>query len=184
MICAYVYYVYLTAKSDTEGSGHLEDLLLARILRAKIRMNIIVVQLVIALGGIAVGAHFFVEALKESAYLLHIDPKILALILAPVATELPEKFNSIIWIGKGKDTLAIGNITGAMVFQSCIPVSIGILFTPWQFDTALLLSAIAAILAGAVNYIMLKINNEMSPHILMISGLFYLGVITYIFAFR
>ena len=55
----------------------------------------------------------------------------LSLIITPIATELPEKFNSIIWISKRKDTLAMGNITGAMVFQSCIPVSIGIMFTHW-----------------------------------------------------
>ena len=40
---------------------------------------------------------------------------VLALVLAPVATELPEKFNSIIWIGKGY--FSLGNITGAMVFK-------------------------------------------------------------------
>ena len=55
---------------------------------------------------------------------------LIALVLAPLATELPEKFNSVIWLRDNKDTLAIGNITGAMVFQSTIPVSIGVLFTP------------------------------------------------------
>ena len=53
---------------------------------------------------------------------------LIALVLAPLATELPEKFNSIIWLRDNKDTLALGNITGAMVFQSTIPVSVGILF--------------------------------------------------------
>ena len=52
---------------------------------------------------------------------------VLALVLAPLATELPEKFNSLIWVRQNKDTLAMGNITGAMVFQSCIPTAIGII---------------------------------------------------------
>ena len=55
---------------------------------------------------------------------------LLALVVAPIATELPEKFNSIIWIRQGKDTLAMGNITGAMVFQSAIPVSVALIFAP------------------------------------------------------
>jgi len=38
---------------------------------------------------------------------------LLALVIAPIATELPEKFNSVIWIRQRKDTLAMGNITGA-----------------------------------------------------------------------
>lgn len=180
LACAYIYYIYITAKCDTDCNSRLEELHFSKIFKVKTRMRIIVIQLLIALGGIAAGAHFFVEALKEASHMLHIDARILALILAPIATELPEKFNSVIWVGKGKDTLALGNITGAMVFQSCIPVAIGILFTPWRFDTALLLSAVAAVLAGLMNFIMLRLNKRMSPYVLMFSGIFYLGVIVYI----
>ena len=53
---------------------------------------------------------------------------LLALVIAPIATELPEKFNSIIWVRQNKDTLALGNITGAMVFQSTIPTVVGLVF--------------------------------------------------------
>ena len=56
-------------------------------------------------------------------------PLIVSLLITPIATELPEKFNSILWIRHRKDTLALGNITGAMVFQSTFPVSIGLIFT-------------------------------------------------------
>ncbi len=183
LVGAYIYYIYLTAKNDCENCGHLEDMLFAKLFRLKEnKMGIIVAQLLVALGGIAIGAHFFVDALKESAHILHISPLVLSLILTPVATELPEKFNSVIWIGKRKDTLALGNITGAMVFQSCIPVSIGILFTPWNLDNNTLFSAAAAISAGLMNFIFLKFNKKMSPHILLLSGLFYIAVIIYIFA--
>ena len=54
---------------------------------------------------------------------------VLSLVLAPLATELPEKANSFFWVREGKDTLALGNITGAMVFQSLIPISFGLAFT-------------------------------------------------------
>jgi cation:H+ antiporter len=36
----------------------------------------------------------------------------------------------VIWVRQGKDTLAMGNITGAMVFQSAIPTSIALVFAP------------------------------------------------------
>ena len=55
---------------------------------------------------------------------------VFALLVAPVATELPEQFNGVIWIRRRKDTLAMGNVTGAMVFQSSFPVSVGLLLTP------------------------------------------------------
>ena len=57
---------------------------------------------------------------------------LLALVIAPIATELPEKLNSILWVRQGKDTLAIGNISGAMVFQACFPTAVALLFAPAQ----------------------------------------------------
>jgi len=39
--------------------------------------------------------------------------------------------NSILWIRKHKDTLAFGNISGAMVFQGTLLPAIGISLTPW-----------------------------------------------------
>ena len=77
----------------------------------------------------ALGAHFFIEGVEHGSASLGIPAGLIALILAPLATELPEKFNSVIWLRDNKDTLAMGNITGAMVFQSTVPVSLGILFT-------------------------------------------------------
>jgi cation:H+ antiporter len=56
---------------------------------------------------------------------------LMSLLIIPIATELPEKINSILWIRRRKDTLAFGNITGAMVFQGTILPAIGILLTPW-----------------------------------------------------
>jgi cation:H+ antiporter len=79
---------------------------------------------------IIAGAIFFVDAVGHIATFLNVDSVLLALVIAPIATELPEKFNSIIWVRQGKDTLAMGNITGAMVFQSAIPTSVALVFAP------------------------------------------------------
>ncbi|HEX6140044.1 MAG TPA: sodium:calcium antiporter [Candidatus Limnocylindria bacterium] len=96
-------------------------------------MRIIVGQVVVALGLIIVGAQVFVGAVEHLSTQIGLDPTILSLVIAPIATELPEKFNSVLWVRTGKDTLAMGNITGAMVFQSCIPTVLGLLFTSWTF---------------------------------------------------
>jgi cation:H+ antiporter len=97
------------------------------------RMRIIASQVVVALGLIIVGAQVFVGAVEHLSTQIGLNPTVLALIIAPIATELPEKFNSVLWVRTGKDTLAMGNITGAMVFQSCLPTVLGLLFTPWTF---------------------------------------------------
>ena len=79
-------------------------------------------------------------------------PSILALILAPLATELPEKVNSFFWVREGKDALALGNISGAMVFQSTIPVGIGLVFTDWSLDGNAVLSVGLGVAGGILAY--------------------------------
>ena len=74
------------------------------------------------------GAWVFVGAVESISSSLGVPQVILALVIAPIATELPEKFNSVIWIRAGKDTLAMGNLTGAMVFQSAIPTVVALVF--------------------------------------------------------
>ena len=81
-----------------------------------------------ALACIVGGAYLFVGAVEHLAQTLGVSQLLLALVIAPIATELPEKFNSLIWVRQGKDTLAMGNITGAMVFQSAIPTVVALLF--------------------------------------------------------
>jgi cation:H+ antiporter len=118
----------------------------------------IIFQIIIALLAIIFGANLFVEEIKNFAHELNINPMILALIIVPIATELPEKFNSFLWIREKKDTFAFGNITGAMVFQSCIPVTIGILATTWTINlndpvqVIQALSIFIAIVSAAVVY--------------------------------
>jgi len=110
------------------------------------QLRIIVTQVLGALALIIIGAQVFVGAVEHLSTAVGLDPRILALVIAPIATELPEKFNSVIWVRTGKDTLAMGNITGAMVFQSCLPTLLGILFTEWTFEAN---SALAFASAGA-----------------------------------
>jgi len=78
------------------------------------------------------GAHGFILGVEEASRLLGISALLLSLLIIPIATELPEKVNSILWIRKHKDTLAFGNITGAMVFQGTLLPAIGIMLTPWE----------------------------------------------------
>jgi cation:H+ antiporter len=111
-----------------------------------------VVQLLVGLGAMVGGAHLFVEELLSIAKSLGVEPVVLALILAPLATELPEKVNSFFWVRDGKDSLALGNITGAMVFQSTIPVGIGLIFTDWVLSGNAAISMVLGLAGGLLAY--------------------------------
>ncbi len=137
----------------------------------------VVFQTVASLGVIVVGAHFFVDAVKHAAEGLGLPAGLIALILAPLATELPEKFNSVIWVRDGKDTLAVGNMTGAMMFQSTIPVTFGILFTPWNLAPLDMLAVALALASGGLVYLMLKRSKKLQAWHLMVGGAFYLAFV-------
>ena len=141
------------------------------------RMRIIVSQVVVALGLIIIGAQVFVGAVSSVSTAIGLDRTILALIIAPIATELPEKFNSVLWVRTGKDTLAMGNITGAMVFQSCLPTVLGLLLTPWVFtaDSAIsFLSAGVAFAATIVIFGNMLLRGRLTAWSLLIGGPLYL----------
>ncbi|MCD6359286.1 MAG: sodium:calcium antiporter [Armatimonadetes bacterium] len=138
------------------------------------RLRWVVGQTLVALGCIFVGAHVFVEHLTEIARSASASPLVLSIIITPIATELPEKFNSVLWVRDSKDTLAMGNITGAMVFQSTIPVTVGLLFTPWALDKNALASAIIALTSGTLVYAHMKIRGHLSPWALLVGLPLYL----------
>jgi len=141
------------------------------------RMPIIVAQVAIALVLIIFGAQVFVGAVDHLSTVIGLDPTILALIIAPIATELPEKFNSVLWVRNGKDTLAMGNITGAMVFQSAVPTVLGLLFTPWVFSQDSLIYFASAGVAFASTILIfggMMLRGRLSAWGLLIGGPFYL----------
>src|SRR6266702_2275617 len=138
------------------------------------KMAIIGVQVLSSLLLIVWGSYIFVEKVQIISVQLGISPFILAMIIAPIATELPEKFNSVIWIGKGKDTLAIGNITGAMVFQGSIITAIGILMTDWRLGTAALLTVALTFASVGMAYLQIRIKKHLTPGTLLVGGVFYI----------
>ncbi len=138
------------------------------------------VQVAIALGLIIGGAELFIGSVDDIANLLGVSPLAFALLVAPVATELPEKFNSVLWIHRGKDTLALGNMTGAMVFQSSFPVAIGLLLTPWKLEGPALVAAIVALVAGSVLWLQVRFRRRLTGRMLLLQGILYVGYVIYV----
>ncbi|MEW6662288.1 MAG: sodium:calcium antiporter [Bacillota bacterium] len=176
MVMAYCLYIWLVFTRGGQSAGGLKvDPLF--FCRAKMPppTGLAISQLVFALSLIIFGAYIFVGGIAAAAKILGIPALVMALIVAPVATELPEKFNSIIWIFRGKDTLALGNITGAMVFQSSLIPVLGILFTPWKLTGVALLSAVLAILSAALVLRQIKSQRALTPFVFLWGGVFYSG---------
>lgn len=171
----YGIYVVKTVRNSqgVEDHGALPPLYISRRNQSP-SLNLILAQLTLALLGIVAGAHWFVDAVQSVALVTGIPAFVLSLIITPIATELPEKFNSIIWLRRGKDTLALGNITGAMVFQSSVIPAIGIALTSWQLDPLALWSALLALGSGFLIFLALRRRGTILPINLIVGGGFYL----------
>jgi cation:H+ antiporter len=185
-----IYAWYVKAHFEADPAVDAEDLAPLRFRRLDAghhranpdvpRLRVVNLQVVAALGLIIVGAVFFVDAVEHLASTFGVDEALLALVIAPIATELPEKFNSIIWVRQGKDTLAMGNITGAMVFQSTIPTVVALLFasSAWRVTEGSLVafaSAGIAFLSSAAIFIPMARAGELRGGRLLIGGVFYLA---------
>jgi len=102
----YAFYVYRTIiKSSNSQNSHskLEKLFICKVFGlCNVNLKVITIQIIISLLLLVYFAHLFVGEIKFFATEFNINPLILSLIVAPIATELPEKVNSILWMGQKK----------------------------------------------------------------------------------
>jgi cation:H+ antiporter len=167
-LIGYIAYVTLTLRSSgaVQEEETLDPLLFDRRSERGTEdppMGLCIAQLLVGLGAMVGGAHLFVEELLTIADHLGVEALVLALILAPLATELPEKVNSFFWVRENKDALALGNISGAMVFQSTIPIGIGLIFTDWDLTGTAILSIVLGLVGGVLAYESLHLAKRFKP---------------------
>lgn len=161
LVLTYFIYIMLTLRASEQlvEDGHgTEAEGMMFLVRVGLPTNLptILLQLGVGLGLLVFGAKGFISGIEGVSHLLGISALLLSLLIIPIATELPEKVNSILWIRRGKDTLAFGNITGAMVFQGTLLPAIGIMLTPWQPRIEVLSGVLVTLAAAA----WLRINSR------------------------
>ncbi|MFF7890189.1 sodium:calcium antiporter [Streptomyces sp. NPDC007896] len=132
----------------------------------------VVAQTLVTLVVIFFASQLFVKQLDAIGPMLGLSAAVTALLLSPIATELPEIMNAVIWVRQGKTKLALANISGAMMIQATVPSGLGLLFTRWHFDAALLWSGL--ITMAAIVYLLLTMRaHKLTPARLTVAAGFY-----------
>ncbi|MDH4226840.1 MAG: sodium:calcium antiporter [Deltaproteobacteria bacterium] len=189
LIILYFYYVLETVKASEKlvASGHgVEEsnpLYISRVFSD--HMTFVVIQLLVAVGFIIFGAKGFVHGVEGLSNILGIPVIALSLIIVPIATELPEKVNSVIWIRSSKDTMAVGNLSGAMVFQGSMLPALGIFLTPWTMNLTVMASGLLTIIAALWLYYCIRRGIEIRARHLVLNGILYIifvGIVIYGYA--
>lgn len=176
LVCGYLVYAWVTARNGQAISDEgLRPLYFSK--KQCPAYFLIILQLALGLGAIAGGAEYFVHGIEYAAQVYGIHPLVLSMIIAPIATELPEKFNSVIWVSHGKDRLALGNVTGAMVFQSTMIPAMGMLLSDWQLNTVAAFSSMILLITVTGLYRTIGRQNCVPMKALICCGLGYLAFI-------
>ena len=189
LLVAYGFYLHKTLRDEAEEKENTcPALYMCRLSdvnpeKGRLGFFLIALQVLAALLGIIIGAKMFVSEVEEVSISIGVSPMVLAFLIAPIATELPEKFNSVTWYLRSKDTLGFGNITGAMVFQSSIPVSIGLLFTTWKLEPINIASILIAMAASGWLFLTIRRKSGISYRIMLASGSLYALYVVLLFFF-
>jgi len=177
LVLMYCMYLFLTIRASkalvADGHGTEADhpLFLSKI-RLPTNLLTIIAQLGLGLGLIVVGTKGFIHSIEHISAWLSISVLVLSLLIIPFATELPEKVNSILWIRRGRDTLAFGNISGALVFQGSLLPALGIALTAWTPRPEMLLGIGIALFASIYLFIQIHLGT-LKPYHMVFNGVCY-----------
>ncbi|ONI79793.1 hypothetical protein ALI144C_23925 [Actinosynnema sp. ALI-1.44] len=170
-----VYAVYavreMRQKDADDAEDELEPLKLQR-RRATPATWAVVAQTLGALAVIFAASKLFVVQLDTVGPMLGLSATLTALLLAPIATELPEIMNAVIWVRQGKTKLALANVSGSMMIQATVPSGFGLLFTPWRLDAPLLIAGGVTLLAVVYLLVTLR-SGRLSVRRLSVAAAFY-----------
>jgi cation:H+ antiporter len=161
----------IRADDDHDAADQLEPLLFQRRIPTPATWAI-ALQTLVTIVVIFAASQLFVHQLDAVGPMIGLPATVTALLLSPIATELPETVNAVIWIRQGKTRLALANISGAMMIQATVPSGLGLLFTPWRFDWPLLLSGLVTI--AAIGYLLWVLRERITRRRLAFAGIFYL----------
>jgi len=182
-LAAYAVYVWQETRGEQgEAEGELEPLKFAP-RAAHPPTALAVFQTALAVAVIFFASKAFVGQIEVLGHGLGLKPQLLALLVSPIATELPETLNAIIWVRQGKIRLALANISGAMMIQATVPSALGMFFTPWLLDPALIVAGGVTLVAIVALWAGFR-SGRMSRAWLSAMALFYLAFIGVLVAFR
>lgn len=179
VLSAYALYLYYHLRAqDQAGEEEPPALRIAPASRNP-SMALIVLQLGIGLALSVVASRLFIASLWQASFVFGVSPFVISLFLSPIATELPEASSVVLWMRRKEDNLAMGNVLGAMMFQTSIACAIAMVATPWQLGPGAYAAGVASLAAVAALVITTLVRQKVEPLTLACAGLLYLGYIAF-----
>lgn len=180
LLLLYARHVRATLRGSDPATEHPEPLHLMRGAKRPAGLAI-ALQLAIGIALLIAGAELFVRAVERAGHTFHISPLLLALVVVPIATELPEMFNSVLWVRSRDDGLAAGNVLGATAFQACIPGFLGLVFTDWSPGPLGIVNGVLTLATGLLTLLLLR-DGRVRGRVLGLSALPWVAYLALVLA--
>lgn len=176
----YFYYVSMMyRRRKVETPSEPEDPYMCRIFNADLAA---IVQLILSIVLLYVGSEMLVSVIDSIAGHMNVSAMGMAIILAPVATAIPETMSAMIWAYRGKDTLSISSLIGEQILYSTLYPAIGLFTVAWILDTHAYFSVLATTFMSVI--ILYHINKGKIPtRVLGIGFVFFITYALMIFHF-
>jgi cation:H+ antiporter len=175
VLCAYVVYLRYHLRAEQQEAEPSPPRLRLAPRSPQPPMVAVVLQLILALGVTIFASRWFIVTVGHAATALALAPFVVSVILSPIATELPEASNVVIWMRRREDSLALANVLGAMMFQTSMTCALAMLVTPWQLSPNAYAAGGAVLLAVAFVIVSMFVRRKVEPFAFAIAGLFYVG---------
>jgi cation:H+ antiporter len=173
LVGGYAVYLAVTLRGGRGVAARAPDRLALWRVRQPPALAAVGVVAAVALALLVAGAQAFVVAVTGLGHLWALPQVLLAVVLAPLATELPEVTNSVLWAWRGRDDLALSAVTGAMIIQSAIGPSLGIALTPWALGPTEWFAAALALAAAVFFALGLRLYRRLDAPPLLFGAAFY-----------
>ncbi len=176
----YVYYIRLMfQKRKEESMDESEDPYLCRIFNADLAA---VIQLVLSVVILYFGSEMLISTIDVVSEHLAVSAMGVAIILAPVATAIPETMSAMIWAYRGKDTLSISSLVGEKILYSTLYPAIGLFAVSWILDLHAYFSVLATTVISFILLYYIK-KGRIPSRGLGIGFVFFITYIVLIFYF-
>jgi len=91
---------------------------------------VLIILVLIGLVGVVAGGEFVTFGAKNVAIVLGVSEALVGLTIVAIGTSLPEFITSIVAIKKKQTDIALGNIIGSNVFNTCLVLALSCIISP------------------------------------------------------
>lgn len=153
----FVAYIYVSFLRDKKNPARVEEV----VVEIKEKMGISILKVIVGLGILVTGCHFFVEEAVAIATKLGVNEAFIGLTLVACGTSLPELAASVAAAMKRNTQLALGNIIGSNIFNISFILGISSQISPLT-DGGITLVDYVVMIAAAIFPLIIGIRGKIS----------------------